>query len=393
MRKSDFKSVIGLFLGWRSLLFITAFLAGIIIPVFGSRFPYWDRVLTITNLPNWVWGFGNFDGVHYLKIAQNGYSSNLSQAFFPLYPYLVKFFNIFSKDKYLDLQLFVDPSYFYTAMVLSAVFFIFALYFLVKLWRENYNSKTAFLSILLLCSFPTAFYFGVVYSESLLLLLIVLTFWFAKKGKFFWAGIMAALASITKIQGALLFVFLAVEFFVRYRKEKLRMSKKLLFDFAGVLLSPSGLIGYMFYLQESTGNPFFFLSAQPGFGAERSALPVILLPQVIYRYFKIFFSVNLFSLSFFNAFLEFFITMALIVVLIMAFRKMKFSYWLFSALAVILPTLTGTFSSMPRYALMAFMLFPFLAVRYKKDIKLIIIAQAFLQVVLLSMFIRGYWVS
>jgi len=79
--------------------------------------------------------------------------------------------------------------------------------------------------------------------------------------------------------------------------------------------------------------------------------------------------------------------------LIMAFRKMKFSYWLFSALAVILPTLTGTFSSMPRYALMAFMLFPFLAVRYKKDIKLIIIAQAFLQVVLLSMFIRGYWVS
>jgi len=98
-------------------------------------------------------------------------------------------------------------------------------------------------------------------------------------------------------------------------------------------------------------------------------------------------------LAFATAALEFSITGALIVILIAAFKKMKFSYWLFSALAVILPTLTGTFSSMPRYALMAFMLFPFLAVRYKKDIKLIIIAQAFLQVVLLSMFIRGYWVS
>ncbi|MEK7061626.1 MAG: mannosyltransferase family protein [Patescibacteria group bacterium] len=393
MKKKDHLYIYGLFFGWRILLFMAAFLAGIIIPVFGSRFPYWDRVLTITNLPNWIWGFGNFDGVHYLKIAQNGYSSNLSQAFFPLYPYLIKFFNIFPKNKDLDLQMFVDPSYFYTAMILSAVFFILALYFLVKLWRENYNSKTALLSILLLCSFPTAFYFGAVYSESLLLLLIVLTFWFAKKGKFFWAGVTAALASITKIQGVLLFVFLAIELFIRYRKEKLRFSKKMLLDFIGVLLSPFGLISYMFYLQKSTGDPLFFLSAQPGFGAERSALPIILMPQVIYRYLKIFFSVNFFSLSFFNAFLEFSMTIAVIAILIITFKKMRFSYWIFSVLVVILPTLTGTLSSMPRYVLMAFMVIPFLAERFNKSVRYIIIVQSLLQAILLGLFIRGYWIS
>jgi len=393
MRKFDFRYIIGLFLSWRSILFIAALLAGIVIPVFGNRFPYWDRVLTVTNLPNWVWGFGNFDGVHYLKIAQNGYGSNLSQAFFPLYPYLIKIFNIFPKNASLDLQIFVDPSYFFTAMILSTVFFIFALYFLAKLWQENYGSKKVLLSILLLCSFPTAFYFGAVYSESLLLLLIVLCFYFAKKGKYFWAGITSALASVTKIQGVLLFPFLAIELFLRYRKEKFKFSKRLLFDFVGVLLSPSGLIAYMLYLQKSMGDWLYFLSAQPGFGAERSALPIILLPQVFYRYLKIFFSVNIFSLSFFNAFLEFSMTIAVIVILILAFKKMKFSYWFFSILAVILPTLTGTLSSMPRYVLLAFMVIPWLVNKYNRSVKYIIIVQSLLQIILLGLFVRGYWVS
>lgn len=393
MKRSDLAFILKYFLGWRLLLFITAFIAGVVIPVFGNRFPYWDRVLTISGLPNWVWGFGNFDGVHYLKIAQNGYSSSLSQAFFPLYPYLVKLFNVFPKNNELDLQLFVDPSYFFTAMILSAIFFILALYFLVKFWREYCGSKNAVLSVLLLCSFPTAFYFGAVYSESLLLLLVVLTFWLARKNKLFWAGITASLASITKIQGALLFIFLAVEFINRYRKEKPIFSKKLVFDFAGVLISLSGLIGYMFYLQKSMGDPLYFLSAQPAFGAERSSLPVILLPQVIYRYLKIFFAVNIFSLSFLNAFLEFAMTSFFIIILIWAFKKMRFSYWSFSALVVILPSLTGTLSSMPRYLLMAFMVFPYLVEKFKKKVGYIIIVQLLLQIILLAMFIRGYWVA
>lgn len=393
MRRSDFVFIIKSFLGWRVLLCVFAFLSTLLIVNFGNRFPYADRVLTVTHLPSWIWGFGNFDGVHYLRIAQNGYSADFSQAFFPLYPLLIRFLNFFPKDHLLDLRLFTDPSYFYTAMVLSAVFFIGALYFTYELFTENHGKKIAQTSIFLLLSFPTAFYFGTVYSESLLLLLTVLTFWFTKKDKFLLAGFFAALASATKIQGVLLFVFLAVELWEKYKNNLSRPKGHFTKDLLGILISPLGLIFYMLYLKNTTGNLLYFLSSQPVFGAGRSSLPLILLPQVIYRYLKIFLTVKIASLSFFNAFLEFFITMALIVVLIMAFRKMKFSYWVFSALVVVLPTLTGTFSSMPRYALMSFMLFPFLAVKFGKNIKPIIITLAFLQIILLSMFIRGYWVS
>ena len=393
MKRSDLSFIIKSFLGWRVLLCVFAFLSTFLIVNFGNRFAYADRVLTITHLPSWIWGFGNFDGVHYLKIAQSGYAADLSQAFFPLYPLLIRFFNFFPKDNLLDPVLFNDPSYFSTAMVLSIIFFIGALYFTYKLFSENYNKKIAQISILLLLSFPTAFYFGAVYSESLLLLLTVLTFWFTKKDKFLLAGLFAALASATKIQGAILFIFLAVELWKKYRNNLSEQRKHFTKDLLGILIAPLGLIFYMVYLKNTTGDFFYFLSSQPSFGAGRSSLPLIFLPQVIYRYLKIFLTVKVASLAFFNAFLEFSMTMGTVVVLIMAFKKMKFSYWIFSILVVILPTLTGTFSSMPRYVLMAFMLFPYLAVRYEKNIKLIIIAQAFLQIILLSMFIRGYWVS
>jgi len=393
MKRSDLSFIIKSFLGWRVLLCVFAFLSTFLIVNFGNRFAYADRVLTITHLPSWIWGFGNFDGVHYLKIAQSGYAADLSQAFFPLYPLLIRFFNFFPKDNLLDPVLFNDPSYFYTAMVLSIIFFIGALYFTYKLFSENYNKKIAQISILLLLSFPTAFYFGAVYSESLLLLLTVLTFWFTKKDKFLLAGLFAALASATKIQGAILFIFLAVELWKKYRNNLSEQRKHFTKDLLGILIAPLGLIFYMVYLKNTTGDFLYFLSSQPSFGAGRSSLPLIFLPQVIYRYLKIFLTVKVASLAFFNAFLEFSMTMGTVAVLIMAFKKMKFSYWIFSILVVILPTLTGTFSSMPRYVLMAFMLFPYLAVRYEKNIKLIIIAQAFLQIILLSMFIRGYWVS
>ena len=393
MKRSDLSFIIKSFLGWRVLLCVFAFLSTFLIVNFGNRFAYADRVLTITHLPSWIWGFGNFDGVHYLKIAQSGYAADFSQAFFPLYPLFIRFFNFFPKDNLLDPVLFNDPSYFSTAMVLSIIFFIGALYFTYKLFSENYNKKIAQISILLLLSFPTAFYFGAVYSESLLLLLTVLTFWFTKKDKFLLAGLFAALASATKIQGAILFIFLAVELWQKYRNNLSEQRKHFTKDLLGILIAPLGLIFYMVYLKNTTGDFLYFLSSQPSFGAGRSSLPLIFLPQVIYRYLKIFLTVKVASLAFFNAFLEFSMTMGTVVVLIMAFKKMKFSYWIFSLLVVVLPTLTGTFSSMPRYVLMAFMLFPYLAVRYEKNIKLIIIAQAFLQIILLSMFIRGYWVS
>lgn len=366
-------------------------MATVFIVNFGNRFPYVDRVLSITGLPDWIWGFGNFDGVHYLRIAQDGYAAQYSQAFFPLYPFLIRLFNFLPKGG-LDLNIYTDPSYFYTGMLLSVAFFVSALYFLFKLWNQEYNSRVANIAILLLLSFPTAFYFGAVYSESLFLLLAALVFWFVRKDKFLLAGVFAALASATKIQGALLFIFLALELWGKYFKRGENFGKMSWSDILGVIISPLGLLAYMLYLRQSVGDPFYFLASQPAFGAQRSSIPLVMLPQVIYRYIRIFMSLEVASLAFVNALLELLVTGGLIAGIILTFRKIKFSYWIFMTLAVLLPTLTGTLSSMPRYALLAFPLLPLIA-KCKRVSKYIIIAQVVLQVALLALFIRGYWVA
>ena len=389
--KNIFLRILGYFSIWRTLLFVIAILAGILIVNFGARFPYVDRVLTITNLPNWVWGFGNFDGVHYLRLAQNGYSAEYSQAFFPLYPLLIKLFNIFPKGN-LDLSLYTDPSFFYVGIILSNLLFVFSLFFLYKLWREEYNGKISNLALILLLTFPTSFYFGAIYSESLFIFLTVLTFLFTNKNKFILAGFFAALASATKIQGSLLFIYLLIELIYRYKDHLLTRGALVKKGVTALILSVTGLITYMFYLWRNFGNPIYFLTSQPAFGAARSTIPIVTLPQVFYRYFKMLTTVNPGNISFWNSLLELTFTIALIIVLIYSFKKIKFSYWIFVLMAVIMPTLTGTLSSMPRYALLAFPLFPFIA-KFNKASKYIIIAQALLLITLAALFVRGYWVA
>ena len=389
--KNIFLKVLGYFSIWRILLFAAAIAAGLLIANFGGRFPYVDRVLTITNLPNWIWGFGNFDGVHYLRLAQNGYTAEYSQAFFPLYPLIIRLFNILPKGN-LDLSLYTDPSYFYVGIILSNVLFVFALYFLYKLWGQEYGGKISKLALILLLTFPASFYFGSVYSESLFLLLAVLTFYFTNKNKFIVAGIFAALASATKVQGSLLFLYLLIELFYRYKDNVIKKSDLFGKGLVSLALSLTGAAAYMFYLGKTFGNPIYFLTSQPAFGASRSSVPLITLPQVFYRYFKMLTSVDPGDLSFWNAFLELGITLIFIGLLIYAFKKIKFSYWIFVALALILPTLTGTLSSMPRYALLAFPIIPVVA-GFKKSSKYIIIAQAALLMLFTAVFVRGYWVA
>jgi Gpi18-like mannosyltransferase len=390
-----FGKVFKYFLGWRTILFIVAILSVYFIPVYGARFPYFDRVLTITNLPNWIWGFGGFDGVHYLRIAQDGYNTAIYYpAFFPVFPTLIKFIgNLIPRNPLLDTITFVDPAFFYTGLALANVFFLFALYFLYKLFKIDYDSKVSWLAIVLLLIFPTSFYFGSIYTESLFLLLSVLVLYESRKRNFLLAGIFCAVASATRIVGVLLVVVIAIELYLAIKNKVIDIkSNKFIFSILGLVISATGIGAYMFYLWKNYQDPIYFLSAQPYFGAQRSS-ELIFLPQVIYRYIKIFMNIPVFSLQFFNSALEFILTLAPFTLLVIYYKKIRFSYWIFMLLALIVPTLTGTFSSMPRYVLVAFPLLPILATKMGKYRKLIMTLLVILAILLLSLFIRGYWVA
>lgn len=363
-----------------------------VIPKYGNRFPYAERILEITGLPNWIWGWGGFDGVHYLRIAQNGYDFIPSQAFFPVYPFLIRLFNFFPKNSFLDTAIYVDPSFFISGILVSNIFALLGFYVFYKLAKTEFDKKTALISLLFLLSWPTSFYFGAIYTESLFLFVSSLSFYFSLKKNFLLAGIFAFFASATKVVGVCLFILLAIEFYLSY-KDKLKLNNKFLKDILGVFIAPFGLLFYIFYLWRSFGKPFYFVQAQPLFDAERSDKPIILLPQVLYRYAKIFINTPVFSQQFAIAMLELTLTLFCFSALIILLKKMRLSHIVFTFLVLIIPTLTGTLTSMPRYTLTAFLIFPVLAKYYPKAVKFAMPFLVILQAVLIFNFIRGYWVA
>lgn len=364
-------------LSWRIGLFIVAFISPLILPSFGNRFPYKEIYLSSTGLPHFLWSFGNFDGVHYLTIAIHSYSAQYIQAFFPFYPLVVGFLG----------SLF-DQQYLLVGITVSTIAFFIGLILFKKLIEIDFSQSTMLWSLVLLLLFPTAFYFGAVYTEGLFFLLTIASFYFARRGKWVIAGMCGGLASATRFGGIFLLPALIVEWWLQNRTRKKEIKSLLLLSFV-----PLGLLGYMFYLNIKFNDPLLFFHALPNFGTGRQG-GIILLPQVFWRYLKIFFSVDWQSLVFFSALTEFLTTIFFSILVFVSFVKTRLSYALFSALILISPTVTGTLTSMPRYVLLCLSAFMTLGMLRSKKLK-IVLCLIFLCLLLINMilFCQGYWVA
>jgi hypothetical protein len=378
-----------LFIAWRSILFLAAVQAARFFPFIPS-FPYSQELLISSRLPVWLWSFANFDGVHYVTIAISGYSAQFTQVFFPLYPLLIHFLH------------FIIPQLKIIGwgLIISNISFLFSLFVFRKMVLLDYKRQVAVWTMLFLSVFPTAFFFGSVYTESLFLLLTLLSFYFARKNQWLAAGICGGLASATRLIGifilpALIWERYAPFNFKNFNGKNLISGLVTLIKFPPVYLISSGLVTYMIYLQIFFKDFLYFWHVQGVFGAQRNGSGMVLLPQVFWRYFKILSSVPMGTASFQVAFTEVAITFLTIVLLLLAHKmKIHTSYLIFSWLAVLVPTLTGTFSSMPRYVLVTFPIFIVLA-RINNPLfrgAVCIISFCFL-ILLTVLFTRGHWVS
>ena len=171
-----------------------------------------------------------------------------------------------------------------------------------------------------------------------------------------------------------------------------------------VALSPAFGFGiYTFYLWRTTGDPLMFFNSQPAFGANRST-SLIFPPQVIYRYIKIFLTATP-NIQYFVSILEFVFYTSVGSFLLFDLWKIikkkyssalyfRFGLLIFSVLNILLPSLTGTLSSMPRYSLMSLSVYLALANIRNSKIKFgIFIIFGILHILLLMLFIQGYFVS
>lgn len=287
----------------------------------------------------------HWDGLWYLSIASYGYHGRPSAtAFFPLYPAAMKLFG----------------GGVVAGMMVSLAAFAVALYYLGRLVELELGPRVAWLTVLALAFFPTAFYLNAVYSESLFLALAIASLYYLRTGRYWIAGPLGALATLCTTYGGLLVLPFV---WVIWHSEGYKFRQ-----LWHALWMPLGLVAYMVFLFRRFGDPLVFESAQSGWGRHFEFLPVTLYQAVVSAWHAMPLALNLHQLfitgnpsltpsNFFN----FLFAVVALVVAVLSFRRIPFYLWLYAIAALLIPfsyPANGIpLMSMPRLVLEAFPLF------------------------------------
>lgn len=202
---------------------------------------------------DWLAIWNRWDAPHYIDIARAGYVSEGLAArwivFFPLYPWLVRACSFVLRDELLS------------AFFVSGVASVVAALLLQRLAKLDETDAVANASVFFMLIFPTSYFLHIGYTESLFLALAVGAF-VAARGRRWWvAGLLGALACLTRVNGLLLIPALAFEALDQYRNEGRRWRMSWLWiAFAG-----AGFGVYLLINLWTHGDAFAFLRVQDMF--------------------------------------------------------------------------------------------------------------------------------
>lgn len=315
---------------------------------------------------SFIKNLGNWDGGHYLGIA-DGYDQAFQYAFFPFYPLLI---NLVSK---------ITGNFLSAGILISVISTFLAFQIFYNLVLLEFGKSVAQKSLLALIFFPMSFYFLTVYTEGLFFLLVVSTFFLARKGNILLATITASLASATRLAG--LGVVLGLFINLYFLKS---INKRNWF----ILFAPLGFILYCVYLYNQTGDPLYFIRAESYWHRN-----LVLPGSALVESFKELFQPNFIALNF-SAFFDFLFTIFGIVMIWKVWKRLSIDYAVFSIFSLLLPLSSPTIIAIPRYLLTIFPIFIILG--FYKNQYLILFYQIFSLMLLATFavfFIAGYWVS
>lgn len=371
------KKIVSFFVLWRLLLFLFAFLATFFIP-FQKAFTAYNYGFSP---PYYLYIWGNFDGYHYMEIAERGYKA-LEYSFFPLYPLFIR-----------GLVWAFKIPYLLSGQLISTFALLLSLYVMAKLLALDQKRTLFGLFLLTIFTFSTSFFYIAVYNDSLFLLFSVLTIYFARKKSWLAASCFGALATLTRLNGLALF-FLIIFEYIHVEKVKGLFSLKRILQtkLHSVVLIPSAFLGYLLYIQNLVGDWYVVFSSMKIWQQDKPVLPL----QVFWRYLKILISPTL-QFTYWIALAEVVFVFFYIAVLIYSFKKIRLSYWIFAVVSLLIPSLTGTFAGMPRYALHLYPFFLTLTLLLDQKGLLFKIVYFSVSIVglffMLAFFTRGYFVS
>ncbi len=150
-----------------------------------------------------------WDTICYLMIAETGYTVHPELTVWPpIYPFLIHLFS----------SIFTPPLL--AALVISSLATWLAFFLLYVFVSEHHDEPTAKNTVFLYAVYPAAFFLVAGYTESLFLALVVGSFLFARRKAWAVAGILAALATLTRNQGIVISLAVLWEGLLQYREQK-----------------------------------------------------------------------------------------------------------------------------------------------------------------------------
>ncbi len=337
------------------------------------------QVVTDKPLNESYWFFGiwkHWDAEHFLNLAQAGYTpvgeNRFLIVFFPLYPALIALFNIVFGD------------YLFSAFVASGVASVALGLLFRELVRLDYSEKIAQFSVLFLFIFPTSYFLHIPYTESLFLALTIGCFLAARKRSWIIAGIIGALACLTRVNGLILIAALAFEVWEEYRETR-RFNGKWL----ALLLIPAGFGAYLFLNYQVTGNPTMFMVYQREHWAKYIRFPAYGIWETCKSIFH-----RKPSEAIMTGVQELFFVFVGLSAIVFGWRRFRNSYRVWMLGNWLLFVSTSYVLSVPRYTLVLFPLFILMALEARRSwrVNVMFIVWSILYLSLfITQFVRGWW--
>jgi hypothetical protein len=336
--------------------------------------PGWSTVAT---------GWERWDGLWFLRIADEGYRENDgSAAFFPLYPLATKTVSVAIGGHPLPAALLVSNAALFGALVV--------LYLLTRL---EYGRERAERSVLYLAIFPTAFFFFAPYSESLFLLTAVSCVLFARLGRWPAAALLGALACATRSIGLVLIPALAVEAFLQLRaRPKEERARAAIVPALCSLAPATGTAGYLFFWQQFGNDWLAPVGEQGNWQREFSWLPATLRDGT--RNAIEFIGVS--NGGYYQ--LDWILVAAVIAAAVWVIMRARATYSVYAVLSLLLPLsfvfVNRPFMSVPRFAIVIWPLFWGVAAWANSETRhnLVVVASAVGLGVMTLLFVNWYFV-
>lgn len=253
-------------------------------------------------------------------------------AFFPLFPLII------------SILVKTGMSFMLSGLILVTIFSAGAFYLFYVFAKHFLQSEQkAWIASLCFLVFPFNYYYSMIYSEGLFLLLLMTAFLSILRKKWVWLTISASLLVLTRPNGLWMALPLLIFFIEQHREDILKRDYRKLRPVLLLAVMPLTMLGYCIYLYYMTGDFFAFATAQKGWN-KSPMFPLLALFR---------------SGDWHEQFYSIYTILGMIAALLLR-KRLPLSLHVFIWINILLPLSAGSVASMPRYISGLFPYFLFL---------------------------------